>query len=269
MINAMYFSPTGTTKTVVHLIAEKISKKLPCMAPVKYIDFTLPKIRKKLFYFEEEDIVILGVPVYAGRVPNILLKFLNTVRSNKSLAVAVVLFGNRNYDDALLELIDILKSGGFRVIAGAAFIGEHSFSNILAKNRPDEKDLAVAENFADQIYIKITSKEKFHSIDVKGNKPYRKYYVPKDKDGHPVDFRKIIPKTNDNCIDCKLCADICPMGSIDVQNVSKLIGICIKCGACVKRCPSKAKYFDDNIYLRHKQELEIDYMKRKEPELFI
>ena len=49
------------------------------------------------------------MPVYAGRIPNLLLlKYLTSVKGNDALAVPIVLFGNRNYDDALIELRDIL-----------------------------------------------------------------------------------------------------------------------------------------------------------------
>ncbi|HZK33648.1 MAG TPA: 4Fe-4S binding protein, partial [Tissierellaceae bacterium] len=84
-----------------------------------------------------------------------------------------------------------------------------------------------------------------------------------------VDIRKVEPKTSEDCIDCKICAQVCPMGSIDYVDVSKLIGICIKCGACIKKCPTNSKYFDDVDYLRHKKELEDELKIRKEPELFL
>ena len=90
-------------------------------------------MQKRAGIFFRKDIVIVGVPVYAGRVPNVLLKYLNTMSGNGALAIAVVLYGNRNYDDALLELKDILEANGFKVIAGGAFIGEHAFSKTLAK----------------------------------------------------------------------------------------------------------------------------------------
>ncbi|QEK11737.1 ferredoxin [Crassaminicella thermophila] len=268
-INAMYFSATGTTKKIVSALAEKISKNIDDEAIINYIDFTLPEVRKKSVSFTEEDVVIIGVPVYAGRVPNVLLKYLNAITGNGALAVPIVVYGNRNYDDALIELKDILELNGFKAIAGGAFIGEHSFSKILAKDRPDEKDIAIVIDFADKIYKKIILKDEIQTVEVKGNKPYRKYYMPKDEKGRPVDIRKVKPKTNNNCIDCKLCVNICPMGSIDAEDVSKFNGICIKCGACIKKCPVQAKYYDDKDYLRHKQELEIDFVHRREPELFI
>ncbi|UAL59811.1 flavodoxin domain-containing protein, partial [Clostridium sporogenes] len=139
-INIMYFSATDTTKKVVYGIAEKLSEDFKVKEKINSIDFTLPKVREKVMDFSKEDIVVVGVPVYAGRVPNVLLKYLKTIISNDALAIAVVVYGNRNYDDALIELKDILELDGFKVVAGTAFIGEHSFSNTLAKNRPDEKD---------------------------------------------------------------------------------------------------------------------------------
>ncbi len=268
-LNSMYFSPTGTTKKIVSGIIKKFSENIDKDITINNIDFTLPAVRKETISFTEEDIVIIGVPVYAGRVPNVLLKYLNSIAGNGAIAIAVVVYGNRNYDDALIELKDILELNGFKVIAGCAFIGEHSFSKTLAKNRPDEKDMAIVSDFANRIYNKITQEDNVQTVFVKGNKPYRKYYMPINKDGIPVDIRKVTPKTNSNCIDCKLCADVCPMGSIDYEDVSKLNGICIKCGACIKKCPTQAKYFDDEDYLRHKHELEVDFANRREPELFL
>jgi NAD-dependent dihydropyrimidine dehydrogenase PreA subunit/protein involved in ribonucleotide reduction len=268
-INTMYFSATETTKKVVSEIAKKISENIDTGSITRNIDFTLPAVRREKVSFTNDDVLIIGVPVIAGRVPNVLLKYLNSITGNGALAIAVVVYGNRNYDDALIELKDILELNGFQVIAGGAFIGEHSFSETLAKNRPDEKDMFTVREFAKLIYEKIKNQDKLGTLVVKGHKPYRDYYRPKDTKGNPVDIRKVTPKTNSNCIDCKLCVNVCPLGSIDPEDVSKLNGICIKCCACIKKCPTNAKYFDDNDYLRHKHELEIEFANRKEPELFI
>ena len=219
-------------------------------------------------HFSHNDIVILAVPVYAGRVPNVLLKFLNSMKADGAKAVALVLYGNRNYDDALLELTDILRMKGFKTIAAGAFIGEHSFSKVLAQGRPDERDLEKLIIFAKQIYIKLSSGIEIEPL-LSGDKEYRDYYKPRDKNGNPVDIRKVTPKTSLDCIDCKLCVSLCPMGSIDFNDVSKLNNICIKCGACIKACPVNAKYYDDENYLNHKYELEINFAERKEPVVFL
>ena len=268
-INTMYFSATGTTKKVVCGIADSMLEFLNLKAIIKNINFTKSHIREKSVSFTEEDIVIIGVPVYAGRVPNVLLEYLNSINGNGAWTIAVVVYGNRNYDDALIELNDILKTRGFKVIAGAAFIGEHSFSKTLAQNRPDEKDMAVARDFGNEVYKKIATGVKIDNVFVSGKKPYRNYYSPKDKEGNHMDIRKVKPKTNSQCTNCKLCVSLCPMGSIDSEDVTKFNNICIKCGACIKMCPSNAKYYDNEDYLRHKHELELEFCIRKEPQLFI
>lgn len=264
-VNSMYFSPTGTTKNIVSGLAKTIAEIIG--GEIKTIDFTLPEVRTKAVAFPEQEVLVLGVPVYAGRVPNILLKYLATVTAEGALAIPVVLYGNRNYDDALIELKDILEGNGFKVIGGGAFVGEHSFSVTLGRGRPDAEDMAIAAEFAKRMASKIAVRD-VQPVRVRGNQPYGKYYMPKDKEGKPVDIRKVTPKTNSDCLDCKLCVGVCPMGSIDPEDVGKFTGICIKCGACIKNCPVQAKYYDDKDYLRHKEELEIEFAQRKEPELF-
>ncbi|MBP1744615.1 MAG: 4Fe-4S ferredoxin iron-sulfur binding domain protein [Firmicutes bacterium] len=268
-VNAMYFSATGTTEKVVTEIASEIAGTASGCGEVRLIDFTHPDRRKEAVSFSGEDIVIFGVPVIAGRVPNVLLKYLRSINAGGAVAAAVVVYGNRNYDDALAELTDILEADGFRVAAGAAFIGEHSFSKVLAKGRPDEKDIAAAADFARSLFRKIASGERIATPAVKGERPYRSYYMPRDREGNPVDIRKVTPKTSSSCTGCGICAEACPMGSIDLGDTSVLKGICIKCCACVKKCPVQAKSFDDEKYLNHKNELEAEFSARREPEMFI
>ncbi len=269
-IITFYFSGTGTTRKVVQQLAKSLADKMGKSVEIKNLDFSLPEVRENTPIFSKEDIVIAGVPVYAGRVPNVLLKYLNTIQGNGALAVAVVLYGNRNYDDGLIELTDILTEKGLTVIAAGAFIGEHSFSNILAQDRPDASDMEKVEAFAGDISAKMLKNEDFTAISVKGERPYRKYYQPRDRYENPFDFRLITPKTDKElCTDCKHCAEICPMGSISYDEPSVLQGICIKCCACVKDCPAGAKYFDDENYNKHRRELEEIYFERREPEIFV
>ena len=287
---AVYFSPTGTTKKVVCAIADGIARQLVAGAETGAgsgaevgagsgaeagaaermdFDFTPPGARQEAFCLGPEDLAVFGAPVYAGRVPNVLLKYLATVRGGGGPAVPVVLFGNRNYDDALIELRDILADAGFCIPAAAAFVGEHSFSRVLGAGRPDERDMALAREFALAAADKLAEGASSEPVFVKGTpRPYRGYYQPRDRKGNPVDIRKVKPLTGPECNDCGLCARICPMGSISPENVREFTGICIKCGACIKGCPKGAKYYDDHGYLYHQHELEEGYTRRAEPELF-
>ncbi len=267
---AVYFSATGTTKKAVTEIAGIIAEKLG--TEQESYDFTLPEARVSALEFSANDLVIFGTPVIAGRVPNVLLKYLGMIEGKGAIAVPVVLYGNRNYDDALIELRDILENHHFHTIAAAAFIGEHSFSNILAQGRPDALDIQVLHKFAAEIAKRVKQRanaDQMQPVSVNGTPyPYSGYYQPRDRKGNPVDIRKVIPVTGDECNDCKICADVCPMGSISRENVKELKGICIKCCACIKKCPTKAKHFEDAAYLYHQHELEEGFARRAEPECF-
>jgi len=267
-LKTFFFSGTQTTKKIVVSIAGELAK-MAGGKTVKDLDFTLPETRREIASFEKQDLVVAGVPVYAGRVPNVLLKYLRTVQGRGAAAVAVVVYGNRHYDDALAEWEDLLDAAGFKVIAAGAFIGEHSFSRILGGGRPDTHDMEQITKFAGQIYEKLHTQDTTAPVAVPGARPYRPYYQPRDRQGNPVSIVKVVPRTNDNCIQCGLCATLCPMGSIDPDELSSITGICIKCCACIKYCPVEAKYFDDENYLWHKQELEIAFSDvRREPEYF-
>lgn len=266
---AMYWSATGTTKCVVTAVADRAAQAFH--VPVLEYDFTLPEARQGTPDFAPDDLVIFGTPTYAGRVPNVLLKYLATVQGNGAAAVPVVTFGNRAFDDSLIELRDILADNGFVPFAAAAFVGEHSFSTTLAAGRPDADDLAQAVQFGAQVAARAAEVEAdTPPVAVPGRaREERTYYQPRDRAGNPVDIRKVKPKTSEACDDCGLCAKVCPMGSIDPENVREFTGICIKCGACVKKCPKGAKYYDDPGYLYHKTELEEGYRRRTAVSLFL
>lgn len=268
---AVYFSATDTTKKTVLTIADEAARLL--WAEREDYDFTLPRMRENGFAAGKDDLVIFGTPVYAGRVPNVLLKYLATIQGNGALAVPVVLFGNRNFDDGLIELRDILENTGFHTVAAAAFVGEHSFSKTLAAGRPDADDMKEALAFAGKVTEKVKGLPEGEApapVEVEGvPHPYRGYYQPRDRKGVSIDIRKVKSLVSDACDDCKICADVCPMGSISHENVREYTGICIKCGACIKKCPKQARYYEDEGYLYHQHELEEGYTRRAAISLFL
>lgn len=267
-IKAVFFSPTGNTQQVVELIAARLAQKFS--VPVEVDDFTLPAAHVDTRTYSSEDVVVFGVPTYAGRIPNKVLPFVQTLfKGNQTRAIAVVTFGNRSFDNSLSELASELEKNHFSVVAAGAVVCKHAFAEI-GIGRPDTTDQKRIAAFADTAFEKLQKSEKpLPNASIKKNEALTAYYVPLGTDGKPVNFLKAKPVTDKaKCDNCGVCAAVCPMGSIDKNDVSLVPGICIKCQACIVKCHTKAKFFDDPLFLSHKTMLEHNYTRAAVSEFF-
>lgn len=265
---AVYYSGSGSTRRLLRGMAEAAGEAL--MLPVRELDYSRPEAREKSYCFTETDLVFWGSPTYAGRLPNVLLPFLRgNFTGGGAAAVAVVLYGNRSYDDALKELCEVLTGNGFLAAAGAAVTAEHAFAPVLAHGRPNAEDRAAAAEFARKTALMLREREHPIPVTVPGREPIGAYYTPLGLDGEPARFLKAKPKTDpEQCTRCGLCAAVCPMGSIPREEPTECTGICIKCQGCIRECPAGAKYFDDEAFLSHRAMLEQNYIRRRENEFY-
>jgi ferredoxin len=269
-VKLVYFSPTRTTKAAVRGIARGI----PCSS-VEELDITRPDARKQSLHTTEEDLLIVGVPVYMGRVPALAAGWLQELLAHDTPAVCVVVYGNRAYEDALLELNDILVRRGCRPVAGAVFIGEHSFSTAVtptATGRPDAGELEHAERFGQKIAEKlcsVPSAGRIPEIKFPGCHPYRQEPCHPYRKGTPfwnVDFIAV----SDACVQCGTCGEGCPVGAIDPEN-SRVIDTetCITCCACIRHCPKQARTIKPGLVRDASLRLYTLFKERKEPEFFV
>ena len=263
---ALCYSATGMTDKLTSAVAEAAAKKLG--VPVESIPFTRPAQREKAYAFGPGDLVVVGSPTYAGKMPNkIMPDYKEKLTANGAAAVAVVTFGNRSYDNSLAELTAILTANGFAVVAGGAFVCRHAFSDELAGLRPGILDMRQAAQLGEKAAEKAAA-DQLAPITVPGDAE-APYYVPKGTDGQPAKFLKAKPLTNlAKCTNCGACARVCPTGAIDPENIAQVPGVCIKCQACVRKCTKNAKYFDDAAFLSHVAMLEQNFTDEKENELF-
>lgn len=268
-VHILYFSPTGGTRKAATAIGQKIGKQLN--VPITEIDGTKPAVRQKGYSFGKDDLVVLGMPTYAGRIPNKILPDLKAgLHGNGNTQMLLVsVYGNRDYGESLREMIFLAEENGFLPIAAAACVSAHAFSPSLAQERPDEKDLTEIENFAKRAAEKIQKEDKT-TVSIEPERPIGPYYTPLKEDGSQAKFLKAKPVTDrSRCNQCGICANVCPMESISREDCGIISGICIKCQACVKSCPSQAKYFSDGDFLSHAAMLETNYQDRKENVFFI
>lgn len=114
---AIYFSPTFTSKKSAASIARGLEGELT------EIDLTLDNSIEEMT-FDRHDVVVFGFPVYGGRILPEALRRLKKFTGDHTTCVITVTYGNRHYDDALLELFDVVKEQGFIPIAGAALVGQ-------------------------------------------------------------------------------------------------------------------------------------------------
>lgn len=254
-VDLLYFSATGNTSNIAKAIAGPLGE-----VSAEY-DITPPRARDGVYSFEEEDLVIIGVPVYAGRIPKFLLPVLNRMNGRGAYAVCIVTYGNRDYEDALLELSDICEERGFHVVAAGAFVGEHSYTDKLAKGRPGNADIQIAQDFALEIKEKMTEGLE-EGFKISGNFPYVQKAL------NPAVYG---PVTSDSCTACGLCERRCPMGVIDAEDFKKIYEEdCIHCCSCIKCCPVSAKSFPQPEFKQLTDWLETNFvLPDKQPELFL
>ncbi|MDJ0621650.1 MAG: EFR1 family ferrodoxin [Desulfocapsaceae bacterium] len=261
-ITTVFFSPTGTSKEVAFAIADNLQMN----GTIVECDLTYQTASSSIA-LEKDDLAVIGVPVYAGRVPQLARERLRALRGDQTPAVIVVVYGNREFEDALIELRDIVVSQSFRVVAGCSFIGEHSYSSAampIAQGRPDAKDLALAVDFSARIGEKlrgIESARKVISPDLPGNIPYREGMgnIP------------VTPEIDrESCTLCELCISTCPADAIWLDGQIEMNAErCIFCCACVKNCPEHAVVITAEPVKEVQKWLYEKFQARKDPELFI
>ena len=242
-----HFSPTGGTKKVADAIAAGFH------IPTVEMDLTKEDSAVTL---GENDALMAVLPVYAGRVPQISLERMAALKGNGQKAVAVVVYGNREFEDALLETKDALEANGFLVVAAAAFIAEHSIIRAIANHRPDAEDEILCRQFAADVMAKADDAA---PVQVPGNMPY--------KELKPAAFH---PEANENCVKCGACARQCPVGAIPMDDPSHTNNdLCINCMRCVQVCPMNSRALPDAFLTMITQMLNQNAAGYKKPTIFL
>lgn len=246
------FSPTGGTKKV----ADGLTGALE--GDITTVDLTDSKQNFDAVSLTKEDVAVIAVPSYGGRVPAVAAERLGVVHGNGARAILVCVYGNRAYDDTLVEMEDAAKRAGFQVIAAVAAIAEHSIARQFAAGRPDALDAAQLSDFAKQIQRKLSEADSSEPA-IPGNRPYKK-----------AGGAGMVPKPTKECTNCGICAEKCPVQAIDRENPKKVDEkTCISCMRCIAICPQGARKLNPVMLSAASLMLKKVCSERKECELFL
>lgn len=244
----IYFSATRTTQKSVRAMAKVFDEHFIDR------DLTLWENVKEEEKFGKEDLVIFGAPVYSGRIYEGAIKRFKHIKGEGTPCIIVVAYGNRNFDDALIELYDLAKAQGFIPVGAAAVVAQHTYGEIQV-GRPNAEDLLQDEAFAKKVYEKLANGD-LSEVNVPGHRPYR-------EGGQGGSFK---PTTLAECNKCGLCAANCPEGAINKENPAIFLDEtkCIACFRCIRECPIGAKVMDSTMYTGFVKDFNVKLALRRE-----
>ncbi len=241
------FSPTGGTGKAAHIIGRQWSNNAVS------IDLSDSQMDFTKYEIDKEDMVLIAMPSFGGRAPAVAIERLKRISGNGAKCTLVCVYGNRAYEDTLVEMEDAAKECGFKVIAAIAAVAEHSIIPQYAANRPDASDEAQLADFADRILQKEGD-----AASIPGNRPYKK-----------GGGASLVPKVTKDCVKCGLCAAKCPVQAIDPETLAADSKKCISCMRCVKQCPHDARKVSGAMVSVAAMAIKKACSVRKENELFL
>ncbi len=255
-VYAIYFSPTGNSKKSALYVAKAFSDD------ITEIDITVANKQPIPQKFGIGDIVIFSAPVYGGKILKEAKERFKKFTGEITPCVIIASYGNRHYDNALIEMSDMAISQGFIPVGYAALVGRHTFGQIEV-NRPDNNDLEENIHFGEKISDKLNRYD-FSIPLIPGDPEYESI----EKGGTGGKFRPLTDTFS--CIDCKLCAVNCPMQAINYDNVSKIDNeLCISCFRCIRNCPTGAKNMNEENYIAFAEEFTQKLSQSRPNEYFI
>ena len=248
-----YFSATHTTKSIV----TKLTRELGI--PTQSFDITSRPITEEIM-LPSDAVLLIGMPVYGGRIPHVAVKSLQQFKGSHTPVILVAVYGNREVEDALVEMQDIMEANGCYVMAAATFIAQHSIFPHTAKGRPDSSDQLKISEFALRCkkILEQGVPADAQSISLPGNRPYK---TPGDI---PL---KIV--TSSACVECNTCIKVCPVGAIPLDNPHVTdYDKCIHCGRCIYYCGEHARHYGGLLFKLAGAAFGWKNRKRKEPQFF-
>lgn len=247
------FSPTGGTRKVAQTIASGIGEN------IETLELCVPVSKLTEVTLGPDDVAVIAMPVYGGRIPALAIERLQSqVKAGDAQCVIVAVYGNRAYDDALLEMFNTCTEMGLRVVAAVGAVAEHSIVRKYGASRPDADDQSELKAYSDTVKKAFAAGTTLAKDKLPGNFPYKK----------PMAGPK--PTADSSCLKCGACADNCPVGAISLTNLRKVDkNLCVSCMRCVSVCPNGARSIGKIMHTMIALAIKKGCAERKKNELFI
>ncbi|MGN0078554.1 MAG: 4Fe-4S binding protein [Coriobacteriales bacterium] len=254
-IEKIVFSPTGGTLRVADILAGSLAAQLG--ARIDTVDLAEPSAGQSALPVAEGTLAVVAMPCFGGRAPRVAMERLAKIQGRGCACVVVSVYGNRAFDDALLEMAEGAAAAGFAVVAAVAAVAEHSIMHQYAAGRPDAADSELLASFAEQIVEKLAD-DSAGMPQVPGSSPYKK-----------AGAAPLVPKVTGACVSCGTCASGCPVGAISRGDFAADKGACIACMRCVGACPQAARSVSKLMVKAAAASIKKAASIRKECELFM
>lgn len=247
-LKLIVFSPTGGTKAVADLLASNFD------VDPSHIDLCDAGADFSSCEITSNDEAIIAMPSFGGRAPQVAIERLAEISGNGAACTLACVYGNRAYEDTLIEMADAAKAAGFKVVAAVSAVAQHSIMEQFACGRPDASDAARLREFS----LKVVGKREPLQVELPGHRPYKK-----------VGGARLVPKVTKACVKCGKCATACPVRAISAYDFTADSQTCTSCMRCMCDCPAHARKVNGLMVKIASAAIAKECNVRKEAELFL
>ena len=184
-VTGLHYSPVGGAAVMTERLARSIKAMLDDCSPEDITVECHDMLREQAagIKVDEETVVVIGMPVYVGKIPLPAAEALRKISGNGAMTIASVSYGGRSYGNALFELKSLAEDCGFRPIGAGAFLiscmarrgGSHGFATALDGEAMTEFSKAAAAKIRRLAGCEIEElKIKPAPLEVSGKMPVHK-----------------------------------------------------------------------------------------------
>jgi ferredoxin len=247
-IAIIVFSPHGNTIKVAGAVKEGFLSQGIEPTVIDLTGAPWHEIRDFTYsMLNDYDLLVLGSPVYAGRVIEPIEIFLSGLPDTEAKLAAVFVTYGLISGNALVHAAKQLSKKGYAILGAAKIVASHSMVFEDERDqfilRPSQEDLELATTFG-RVLVDRTNHSGLERVPVDMLKPKKSLAVRIFNRFMATRFgMAILPHvrfTRETCIQCGRCAESCPVKILTLDPYPRQVGACIRCYNCVRMCPTGA-----------------------------